>query len=165
VDEAWMKRAMAENMARIAPPEAAKEDPVVGSITNKDGKTLVQLWGTLGKDPEPKETSAGTVVELSLAIPTGFDREDPTNWYDVSVWDEVLQQQLLARNSPIRRGVRVAVSGWLTFRMGSNGKEYPKVKAFSLGLIDWLERSAPGQARRPAAPATAPAQREEGFPF
>lgn len=120
-----------------------------------DKGSLVHIFGTVGKDPIVRGTRVGDVIGFSLAYSTGMDKEDPTIWYDVSTFNEGLIASVKAE---VYKGAKVAVEGFLTYRE-HDGKQYPQIMAFNVGLIEMLARTKRGGAFVPAGAAatTAPA--------
>lgn len=64
--------------------------------------------GGLGRDAELKQTPQGkSVLEFSLAVNSGFKKDDPPSWWRCAIWGdrgEKLQQYLV-------RGTRLLVEG------------------------------------------------------
>jgi single-strand DNA-binding protein len=123
--------------------EQRTNDPVYG------------LVGVLGKDPKQKAAgnSGKTVTEFTLAVTTGYGDDAKPTWYDVSVWNEGLQESV---KSELYKGAKVAVEGFYSVRE-YNGVHYPQLRATRVGLIDWLQKTAgTGSASAPTAPGPAP---------
>jgi primosomal replication protein N len=115
---------------------------------------FISTAGVVGKSPETKQTPKGEVLEFSLAVGMGYDKESPTVWYDVSVWNEGLQKSV---KREISKGSKIAVSGKLSAQ-DRGGRTYLKIQAGRVGLIEWLLREqAPAPAAAPAAATPAPA--------
>jgi len=117
-------------------------------------KRNVSIVGNIGRDPEVKQNSAGTVVEFSVAVSEGISKfnpdtgksEVPARWYRVSAWDERLQA--LAKG--LRQGDRVAVRGTHSI-YESKGVKYDQVQAFAIATVnEWTFREA---SKKPAPPA------------
>lgn len=143
--------------------------------TNND--PVYGLVGVVGKDPKQKTVGAQarTVTEFSLAVTTGYGDDNKPTWYDVSVWNEGLQESVKAE---LYKGAKVAVEGFYTVRE-YNGNQYPQLRASRVGLIEWLAKTpfngaartatattpGPAPAPRPAAPAPAAAADSDDLPF
>jgi single-strand DNA-binding protein len=49
----------------------------------------IEVFGTLGKDPESKYTPSGTMVtEVSIAVDMGTGEYKRTDWYKLTIWGE-----------------------------------------------------------------------------
>lgn len=122
-----------------------------------EDQRIVSLVGRVGGSPKVRQTSAGDVMELSMAVTTKYgDREsgteEETQWFDVSIWNEGLQQ---TAKREATKGTTIAVIGALSKRE-HEGRTYLKVRADRLGLVEWMARSkSAAGASRPAAPAAA----------
>jgi primosomal replication protein N len=115
---------------------------------------FISTAGVVGRSPEIKQTSKGEVLEFSLAVSMGYEKDSPTVWYDVSVWNEGLQKSV---QREISKGSKVAVTGKLSARE-NGGRTFLKITSARVGLIEWLLREqapAPSQAPVPAQAATA----------
>lgn len=106
---------------------------------------LSQIAGTVGREPEVKESSRGAFTVLSLAVNTGYGNdEDATRWYSVAFNDPVVQD-FVRRN--IRKGSAIVVEGYENERE-YNGRTYFNFNAFRVGFVEWFVKS-----RAQAAPA------------
>ncbi len=113
------------------------------------------IVGTVGRDPIVKTTTKGDIVKFSVAESDGFGEDKTTTWYEVAVWNEGLQEQILTGDNgrpTIYKGAAVAVQGSVTVR---DERYSPDVNAVRVGLVTWLQRSKLGEAR--PAPVAAPA--------
>lgn len=111
------------------------------------------IAGNVGRDPEMHYTPNGrAVLEFSLAVTRAYDGPNATEWVDVTVWDEALQN--LAVES-IVKGSRVVVSGPLKERE-YNGKVYRQISAHRLGLVNWFRKDQPSTAPAPSASRAVP---------
>ncbi len=117
-------------------------------------KPLRGIVGSVGRDPIVKSTSKGDVVKFSVADSDGFGEDKTTTWYEIGVWNEGLQEQILTGDNGrplIYKGAAVAIHGSVTPRDGYS----PDVNAVRVGLVTWLQRSKRDEAR-PAPVAAAP---------
>ena len=105
---------------------------------------FISTAGVVGRSPEIKPTSKGEVLEFSLAVNSGYEKDSPSIWYDVSVWNEGLQKSV---QREISKGSKVAVTGKLSARE-NGGRTFLKISAGRVGLIEWLLRE---QAPAPSA--------------
>lgn len=118
-------------------------------------KKVVAVAGVVGTDPQWREAGdAGDVLEFRLAVQTSYDEGAEAKWFDVTVWNEKLQESVEAE---VFRGAKVAVEGTYSSRE-YDGKTYFKINAAKVGLIEWLQRSKGNSSSRPAA---RPAREEE----
>jgi len=115
---------------------------------------LYQTVGRVGRDPEIKQSTKGPFVTFSVAINQQYD-DTPPLWIDVSVFNEGLQASVLR---DIYKGAKVAIEGAYSVRE-YEGKSYPRVMAFAVGLVEWLRKE------QVAAAASAPQPPAEDFPF
>ena len=129
-------------------PEPPKEKK---PMTERDKGQLVHIFGVVGKDPVVRSTRSGDVIGFSLAYSTGYDKDAPTIWYDVSTFNEGL---IASVGTEVYKGARVAVEGFLTHRE-YEGKSYPQIMAVQVGLIEFLNRTKREGTYVPAGAAAA----------
>ncbi|MBA3867123.1 MAG: single-stranded DNA-binding protein [Solirubrobacterales bacterium] len=117
----------------------------------------VNMVGRLTRDPELKDTRAGSVCQLRIAVDNpgrGGEKGEPT-YIDVAAFGK----QGEACASHLSKGEEVAVSGRLVFREWT-GKDGVKRSAHSVrGSVKFLEPkfSNPGEHRA--------SERQEVIPF
>ena len=100
-------------------------------------KKVVAVAGIVGTEPEVRETDYGDVLNFRLAVNVSYDDDAESKWFDVAVWNEGLIKSCEAE---LFKGAKVAVEG--TFKVDSyDGKDYPKISAAKVGLVEWLQRS------------------------
>jgi single-stranded DNA-binding protein len=120
-------------------PEQRSQDP------------LVCLTGNVGKTPVERQTRSGTVVGFSFAVKTGYNDDQPPQWFDVSVWNEGLQAYVMQN---FGKGMAVAVEGFYS-TYENNGYTNHQINAQRVGLVEWGTRSKRGETvAAPAAAAT-----------
>jgi single-strand DNA-binding protein len=85
------------------------------------GWNRVQLIGNLGRDPELRHTSGGNpVVNLRLAVNTGFGENQRVDWFTVIAWNKLAE----ICNQYLSKGARIFVEGRLQIRQweGDDGQ-------------------------------------------
>ncbi len=85
------------------------------------GLNSVQLIGNLGRDPDLRFTAGGkAVVNLRLAVTTGFGDNARTDWLTIVAWDKLAE----ACNQYLAKGSRIFVAGRLQIRQweGDDGQ-------------------------------------------
>lgn len=85
------------------------------------GLNRVELIGNLGRDPELRHTSGGNpVVNLRLAVNTGFGDNQRTDWFTVIAWNKLAE----ICNQYLAKGARIFVEGRLQIRQweGNDGQ-------------------------------------------
>lgn len=113
---------------------------------------VVAIAGRVGKDPTRRDTRSGTVVGFSVAVTTGYDDSDLADWYDISVFNEGLQESVLAE---ISKGSSVAIEGFFSTRE-YQGKTYKQITGNRVGLVEYLARSKSAPRQAPVQQAAAP---------
>lgn len=105
---------------------------------------LVHKVGTVGRNPERKDTSAGEIVKFSLAVNKQYgEGADNTEWIDVAVWKPELGESVMQE---VYKGAKVAVEGNLKSRE-VEGKTYWDFSAFRVGLVAWITKSGATKKR------------------
>lgn len=134
--------------------------------------------GYLGRDPETKTTSKGSVTTVSLAVNQPGDR--PTMWLQLEAWHNDRAYSAGAALAGLRKGDGVIVSGSLGMdswddRETGEKRERTKIIVANVAKTERIELDAAPAA--PAAPerhvgarptgrrAPAPAPRGEDVPF
>ena len=106
---------------------------------------LVQIAGTVGRDPEVKNGPKGDFTTLSVASNLGYGGErDDTRWYSVAFNDPIVQD-FVRKN--IRKGNAIVVEGYVNPRE-YNGSTYYNMSGFRVGFVEWFVKG-----RAQAAPA------------
>jgi len=85
------------------------------------GLNRVELIGNLGRDPELRHTSGGNpVVNLRLAVNTGFGENQRVDWFTVIAWNKLAE----ICNQYLSKGARIFVEGRLQIRQweGDDGQ-------------------------------------------
>nr|HID14968.1 single-stranded DNA-binding protein [Anaerolineae bacterium] len=85
------------------------------------GLNRVELIGNLGRDPELRHTSGGNpVVNLRLAVNTGFGENQRVDWFTVVAWNKLAE----VCNQYLAKGNRIFVEGRLQIRQweGDDGQ-------------------------------------------
>jgi len=85
------------------------------------GLNRVELIGNLGRDPELRHTSGGNpVVNLRLAVNTGFGDNQRVDWFTVIAWNKLAE----ICNQYLAKGARIFVEGRLQIRQweGDDGQ-------------------------------------------
>ncbi|RME81273.1 MAG: single-stranded DNA-binding protein [Caldilineae bacterium] len=85
------------------------------------GLNLVQLIGNLGSDPEMRYTPSGkAVVNMRLAVNTGYGDNQRTDWFTLVAWDKLAE----ACAQYVVKGSRIYVEGRLQIRQweGEDGQ-------------------------------------------
>ena len=85
------------------------------------GFNRVELIGNLGRDPELRHTSGGNpVVNLRLAVSTGFGENQRTDWFTIVAWNKLAE----VCNQYLTKGARIFVEGRLQLRQweGDDGQ-------------------------------------------
>jgi len=85
------------------------------------GLNRVELIGNLGRDPELRHTSGGNpVVNLRLAVNTGFGDNQRVDWFTVIAWNKLAE----ICNQYLSKGARIFVEGRLQIRQweGDDGQ-------------------------------------------
>lgn len=117
-------------------------------------KRVLAVTGRLGKDPVEKGTTAGDVVEFSLAVTTSYDDDAQATWIQVSVWNQGLRDQIMEGPNQLSKGSSVAVEGIYTEKEGDNGGDkFRNLKAARIGPVTWFERTKEESQQAAAAPA------------
>jgi single stranded DNA-binding protein len=105
-------------------------------------KSVQQIIGNVGGDPEDGETKVGDVTRFSVAVtkayPDAGEDNGVTRWVQVAVFKESIREQVHAK---ISKGTRVAVEGTIT-ESSYQGKKQYGMKASRVGLVDWFLPSA-----------------------
>ena len=109
---------------------------------------LTHLIGNVGTEPKDKDitpTAKGTsqITEFSLGVPTQYGFGQPTDWYNVSVWEEELRDEV---KKNIHKGAAIGVTGTARTRQWE-GKTNHSIMA---GRIYQLKR----MGRGPTVPMT-----------
>lgn len=169
-DEEWHRQArewMAQNerAAGVLPrfavdPDIPVEEEKPLAREKREYDPLFQTVGRVGRDPETKTGQKGDFVVFTLAVDESYDDDAAPIWYDVSVFNEGLQATVLR---DIYKGAKVAIEGNLTYRE-YQGKEYPRISAFKVGLVEWLRKEQTAGSRRPERSRPQPARRPAGRP-
>lgn len=103
-----------------------------------------QVVGGVGFDPETRETSAGDVMNFSVAQTKNYGEDkDATRWWRVAVWNEDLQREVKAN---VSKGVQVVVEGKVTKEDYKGTTQY-NITAYRVGLADWFVRGG-GSSKR-----------------
>lgn len=118
----------------------------------------ITILGRLGADPETRETKAGPVVKLRVAVTQGWGEKKTTGWYGVAIFGkrgDFVQQFC-------QKGDEVMVSGSLEqneVEKGGEKRTYMEINASSVEKV--------GPRRDGAAPAraSAPRQSQDDVPF
>jgi single-strand DNA-binding protein len=74
------------------------------------GYANITIVGNVGKDPEQKDTKAGSVAKFSVGVSTRKDAE--TQWFNVTAWGKT--GEIVMRY--VKRGGSVLVNGTLQVR-------------------------------------------------
>ena len=85
-------------------------DGLAQQATNKEKITLnkIIVTGGLGRDAELKQTPQGkSVLEFSLAVNSGFKKDDQPSWWKCAIWNE--RGEKLAQY--LVKGTRLLVEG------------------------------------------------------
>lgn len=106
-------------------------------MSRNETKRIIAVAGRLGSTPEINGTDYGDVLNFRLAVTNSYDDDAEATWFDVSVWNEGL---IDACEKDLEKGSAVAVEGVYTTRE-SGGKEYKKLSASRVGLVDYFQRS------------------------
>ena len=106
------------------------------------------IVGRLGKDPEVRDTSHGSVCSVSVAADHGYGANKTTTWVKLSAW-----RGLGDTLNKLRKGCRVVASGELyedvwTDRDNVDHKSL-KLDANKISVIDWADEK-PAQSTAPA---------------
>lgn len=104
-------------------------------------RPIEQIAGNIGRHPERKQTSAGDVVEFSMAVTReyGVLQEDKTftdsktQWYNAAVWNAQLQGPVLRG---YQKGNRVVLEGSSSERV-VEGVTYYDFRVNRIGHVEW----------------------------
>lgn len=105
--------------------------------SNEAPKRVISVAGVVGTDIEVRDTDYGEVANFRLAVTTSYEEGAESKWFDISVWNEGL---IASVEQELYKGAKVAVEGTYSVRE-YDGREYPKISAARVGLIEWLSRS------------------------
>lgn len=101
-------------------------------------KVIISTIGRVGSDPLVKTPKPDMkLVEFRLAVPLGYDRDAPSQWYDVSTFNEGLIDEVMAE---VSRGSEIAVRGELVSRVYQD-KTYLSIRASRIWITQALKRS------------------------
>ena len=115
-------------------------------------KSVQQIIGNVGGDPEDGDTVKGPVTRFSVAVTKAYptapgDDDGETRWVQVAVFKESIREQV---NDQISKGTRVAVEGTITESTYQGKKQYGMI-ASRVGLVDWFLPSAADKKKAEAA--------------
>lgn len=100
---------------------------------------VVYFTGNVGKDGEVRTVNGTDVLNFSVAVRQGFNRDAGTEWYRVAVWGS--RANTLAQH--VTRGAKVAVAGELV--IGSyDGKPQFEVRAYEVDPFCGGKRESEG---------------------
>ncbi len=133
------------------------------------GYNRVTLIGNLGREPELRYTAGGkAVVNLRLAVTTGFGDNAQTDWFNVVAWEKLAE----ACNQYLAKGRAVLVEGRLRPDEGGNPRVFQRqdgswgaafeIVANTVRFLGRREEAAPAEVDIPSydeGPA------EEEIPF
>lgn len=71
------------------------------------GHSSITIVGNLGADPESRQAGTSSVVELRVAVTTGFGQREVTTWYRASIWGKPGENAM----KMLKKGTSVAISG------------------------------------------------------
>lgn len=120
---------------------------------------MAGLIGKVGTAPEEKPTSAGTLLKFRFAVTTGSGDKRQDYWYDVVTWDERLIE---SSKKTLMVGHTVVVDGPVK-ESEYNGKTRHEIRAYRIGLIEWLDRTPYDESRK-GTPAKVE-DKQEDLPF
>jgi len=114
------------------------------------GLNSVQFIGNLGRAPELRYTAGGqAVVNLRLAVTTGFGDSQRTDWFTLVAWEKLAE----ACNQYLSKGSRIFVAGRLQIRQwqGDDGQTRYATEVVARQVI-FLDRPDSGRSNGASAP-------------
>lgn len=127
-----------------------------------EGLAALTIIGTVGREPELKQTSAGPVLEFSVAVNSWAKSGETTAWYRVSMFGKRGE----SLSSMIHKGEKIGASGRLVPReyQGKNGAGLSlDLKADSITLLGGKRDAAPRAERDNAGVGETPFYDETPF--
>lgn len=117
---------------------------------------VVQIAGNVGRDPVRRDGKDGDDwCTFSVAVTKAYTDDDSgTQWVDVSVSKPALVEAVL---SQVQKGSKVTVEGSIK-QVEKNGNTYHNMKAFRVGLVDYI---GVGGSTRRAEPTTSAAEDDD----
>lgn len=116
---------------------------------------VLSLTGNLGQDCRVGEAGGTAVCNFTVAVKSGFGKNEQTLWIDCAVWGKKAEGRL---PEYLLKGQQVAVSGELGTQE-KDGKTYLKLRVNSIDLIGGKSDSAPAPSQ-PAPQRQAPAPQQ-----
>ena len=119
--------------------------------------------GRAGRDAEVRHTSNGKqVMNVGLAIDSGFGDNKQTNWYSVSIWDGLAKTNFV---DYLNKGQQVMVVGELSTRE-YNGKTYLEIKrVYDIKLCGGQAQQSKPQQAAPQQQPKPQADLDSDLPF
>lgn len=74
---------------------------------------LMTFTGNLGRDAEHRDVSGTAVINMVVAVKSGYGDKEQTLWMDCAIWGKRAEGQLI---DYLKKGQRVSVSGELGTR-------------------------------------------------
>jgi single-strand DNA-binding protein len=74
---------------------------------------IMNFTGNLGRDAERRDVSGNSVINMVVAVKSGYGDNEQTLWMDCAIWGKRAEGQLI---DYLKKGQRVSVSGELGSR-------------------------------------------------